>query len=373
MADFRLMSGIPLYFAFLFGFIRDLWHPFGLRDRGYMIFFGSLGAALSLAFLFAPVSQAALLAASLVLTCASLFAAAAQNGLSATIARQHAMTGRVAAVWSIFAMIPWVSALLLGGHVSEALEGSDPLVAQRILLRASAALLSAVALFALWRPRAVYENVHHEDPDRRRPWRELGRLLRHKPALLALLIWMMWNFNPGAGTPAQYHLQNTLGASDSDWGHWSAIYWGSFVPTFMLYGLLCRRYPLRRLLRLATVIAIPQFTPLLAVHSVSDAMVAAVAIGLMGGLANAAFLELLIRSCPPGLQGTVLMASTSVYYLASRFADVLGAGLYERAGGFSTCVAATVLVYALILPVLLFIPREITEQADGILAPVRRD
>lgn len=67
------------------------------------------------------------------------------------------------------------------------------------------------------------------------------------------------------------------------------------------------------------------------------------------------------------------MASTSVYYLASRFADVIGAGLYERAGGFSTCVAATVLVYALILPVLLFIRREITEQADGILAPVRRD
>jgi hypothetical protein len=125
MADFRLIAGIPLYFALLFGFIRDLWHPFGLRDRGYMIFFGLLGATLSLAFLFAPVSPAALLAASLVLTCASLFAAAAQNGLSATIARQHAMTGRMAAVWSIFAMIPWVSALLLGGHVSEALEGSD--------------------------------------------------------------------------------------------------------------------------------------------------------------------------------------------------------------------------------------------------------
>jgi hypothetical protein len=338
-----------------------------------LILFGGLGAAFSLAFLFAPVAPAALLAASLALTCCALFAAAAQNGLSATIARQHAMTGRMAAVWSIFLMIPWVCALLLGGQVAEALEGADPLFAQRILFCAGAALFATVALFGLWRPRAVYENVHREAPDARRPGRELGRLLRHRPAVLALLIWAMWNFNPGAGTPAQFHLQNNLGASDSAWGAWSALYWGAYIPTFLLYGLLCRRIPLRKMLPLATLIAIPQFTPLLAVNSVSDAMLAAVGIGLMGGLANAAYLELLIRSCPPGLQGTVLMASTSVYYLASRFADALGAGLYERAGGFSTCVAATVAVYALILPVLWFIPREITAGTDGAphLSPTR--
>ena len=64
------------------------------------------------------------------------------------------MTGRMAAVWSIFAMIPWVSALLLGGHVCELLQSSDPVTAQRLLFCAfcaSAALLSAVALFAVER------------------------------------------------------------------------------------------------------------------------------------------------------------------------------------------------------------------------------
>src|SRR5512136_41755 len=35
LADFRLVSAIPLYLSFVFGFIRDIWNPFGMRDRGF--------------------------------------------------------------------------------------------------------------------------------------------------------------------------------------------------------------------------------------------------------------------------------------------------------------------------------------------------
>src|SRR5215472_8908583 len=35
LAQFRLITGIPLYLGFIFGFVRDKWSPFGLRDRGY--------------------------------------------------------------------------------------------------------------------------------------------------------------------------------------------------------------------------------------------------------------------------------------------------------------------------------------------------
>ena len=33
LADFRLVAAIPLYLSFVFGFIRDMWNPFGMRDR----------------------------------------------------------------------------------------------------------------------------------------------------------------------------------------------------------------------------------------------------------------------------------------------------------------------------------------------------
>src|SRR3984957_9510430 len=42
---FRLLTGIPMYVAFLFGLTRDLWSPFGLRDRGFFLLFAPLTAA----------------------------------------------------------------------------------------------------------------------------------------------------------------------------------------------------------------------------------------------------------------------------------------------------------------------------------------
>jgi MFS family permease len=148
-------------------------------------------------------------------------------------------------------------------------------------------------------------------------------------------------------------------------GQWNAIFAASFIPTFMVYGVLCRRYPLKSLLWWGTVVAVPQMVPLLFIHSVAGALIAAVPIGLMGGVASAAYMDLLIRSCPPGLQGTTLMMPGGLYWVASRFGDVLGTKLYDHYGGFAACVIAITLVYALILPVLLLVPKRLIATADG--------
>ena len=41
----------------------------------------------------------------------------------------------------------------------------------------------------------------------------------------------------------------------------------------------------------------------------------------MGGVATAAYLDLLIRSCPKGLEGTIMMASNALYFVMSRGGD----------------------------------------------------
>jgi len=109
----------------------------------------------------------------------------------------------------------------------------------------------------------------------------------------------------------------------------------------------------------------PQMVPLLFVHSTTTALVTAVAMGLMGGIATAAYLDLIIRCCPAGLQGTILMASTALSVIVSRFGDVLGTKLYQEYGGFAVCVIAITVVYALILPVLALVPNDLTVTADG--------
>ena len=114
-----------------------------------------------------------------------------------------------------------------------------------------------------------------------------------------------------------------------------------------------------------TVIAVPQMVPLLFIHSVTGALIAAVPIGLMGGIATGAYLDLIIRACPRGLEGTTLMLASSLYFLVSRFGDVLGTRLYDRFGDFDVCVIAITVVYALMLPALLLVPRQLIASADG--------
>jgi hypothetical protein len=49
----------------------------------------------------------------------------------------------------------------------------------------------------------------------------------------------------------------------------------------------------------------------------------------------------------------------------SRFGDVLGTRLYDYYGGFAACVIAIAIVYTLILPTLLLIPKRLIATADG--------
>ncbi len=279
------------------------------------------------------------------------------------------MSGQLSAIWNVFGALPGVAALLAGGSLSDLLEHQQAEHATRILFLTGAAMMAAVAVYGLWKPASVFDHVRGEGTSH--PLVNLRRLARHWPVYPALLIWLLWNFAPGSATPLQYYLQNTLHASDAQWGAWNAIFAASFVPTFLLFGALCQRVALRSLLIWGTVVAVPQMVPLLFIRSMGGALIAAAPMGLMGGVATAAYMDLIIRSCPRGLQGTTVMMSGGLYFVASRFGDVLGTGLYDRFGGFGVCVIAITVVYALILPVLLLIPRPLIATADGQVPPPR--
>src|SRR5438552_3798358 len=135
--------------------------------------------------------------------------------------------------------------------------------AARILFLVGAAIMATVAVYAAWKPRSVYDNVRTEHGTTAHPLKDVQRLVRHWPIYPALLIWLLWNFAPGSATPLQYYLQNNLHATDAQWGQWNAIFAASFIPTYIIYGMLCRKYALKTLLLWGTVIAVPQLVPLL--------------------------------------------------------------------------------------------------------------
>lgn len=365
VANFGLISHLPLYVGFLFGFARDQWNPLGLRDRGFLIVFGALTAAIYLAFAFIPPTYGALLAAVLLSSTSFLFLGGALRGLTSTLGQQNLMSGQMSAAWHIFEGVPAIVAMLSGGALSTLLERDEAAHGPRTLFLLGAALMLATCAYGLWRPRSVYENIHYERLTSSTPLQDLKRLLAHKPIYPALLIWFLWNFDLGSRTPLQFFMQNTLHATDTQWGQFHAILIASFLPTFLLYAMLCRRVPLKTLLLWGTIAAIPQFVPLLFIHSVNGALIAAIPMGLVGGVATAAYFDLLIRSCPSGLQGTLQMAAAAIFAINLRFGDVLGTYLYDYFGNFTVCVTAVTAVYALILPALWMIPKGLTATADG--------
>ena len=367
-ANFQLVAAIPLYLAFLFGFARDRWNIFGRKDRGMLMLFGAICAATYAAFAFAPATYWGLMAAVIAATLAYNFVHAAQQGLASQVSRQHEMTGQVGALWNVFLVLPFLITYLLGGMLSQSLEGRAAPMAARILFLVGAAVMAAVALYAAWRPRVVFDHLKAE-PDAGSAWGDLKRIARHWPVYPALACWFLFSFAPGANTPLQYYLQNTLHATDTQWGEYNAFFAAGFIPTTLLFGWLCRRFTLRTLLIWGTVIAIPQMVPLYFIRSVDQALVAGGLIGLLGGLATPAYIALFIRAAPPGLQGTTVMMANCLYWVAIRFGDVLGTHLYEGGGGgtsgFGICVIAITVAYALILPTIFLVPRRLIDTPDA--------
>lgn len=369
LAIFRIWTGIPLFLSLVFGFLRDRWSPFGAGDRGHLILFG-LATALAYAVMaFLPPSYAVWMTGIIVATAIFQVVAGAGAGLLSTVGQQQAMAGRIGVLLGVAVVAPQVLSYLGGGVLSDYLEGRGASAAARTLFLTAAAILVGVAAIGVIRPRALFDAAVIERPTTHF-LADVRRLARHWPVYPVVLIQILWQFGPAAGVVLQYHLQDDLHGSDFQFALWNAVFLGAFIPFFVAYGFLCQRFKLSRLLWIGFVLAVFQMAPLLFVRSATGAILAAIPMGVIGALAQASLTDLAIRSCPRGLQGTMMLLwGTSIYWIASRFGDVLGTQLYAHGGGhwrgFEVAVWATIAIYALILPVLLLVPKRLIATRDG--------
>ena len=370
LALFNLWTGVPLYASFVFGLLRDRWSPFHRGDRGHLVLFGAASAAIYTAMAFVEPTYPVLLGGVLLVTVTLMMVASALNGLVSTIGQQHVMAGQISVAALLANALPLVAAYLLGGTLSQFLEGRAATTAARALFLVGAGLMAVIALFGARGPAVLFGAAHADRPAHSSFGADVLRLLRWWPMWPALVIQILWQFAPGLGLVMQYHMANDLHATDAQVGVFYAIFYAALMPSYLLYAWLCQRVRLSTLLWWGAVTSVPQMAPLLFVHSAAGALWAALPVGLMGGFATAAYLDLAIRSCPRGLQGTMMMLIlTTGYWVAVRFGDLWGTDLYDHHGGFRTAVFATIGVYALILPLLLLVPRRLTATADGETAP----
>src|ERR1700722_10585629 len=92
---FRLLVTVPVYLSVVFGFVRDLWNPFGLRDRGYFLVFAPLTAAIFLWMAASNLSYTGLFIGTVLVMVSFRFVAAAYQGLMALVGQEKLMSGRL--------------------------------------------------------------------------------------------------------------------------------------------------------------------------------------------------------------------------------------------------------------------------------------
>lgn len=358
---FRLVTGIPVYLAFAFGLVRDQWNPLGLRDRGFFLMFAPVTALALVGMALSGLSYPALLVGMLLAMLSSRFVAAAYQGLIALVGQEQRMSGRLSVLLNCVGTLPVVASAFASGYISDHL-------APKQAFFLAAALMLVVAMLGRWKPASVFGHTYARPQAKAADFvGNVRRLVRHRAVYPAVLICFLWNFAPGAATPLQFYLTNALHASDSVYSYYNGIFAAAFIPTFLLYGVLCKRVALNKLLWWGTIIAVPQMVPLAFIHSADLALMLAAPIGLMGGVATAAYFDLAMRSCPPGLQGTLMMLVDGVLALSARAGDLLGSRIYSSSPtyGFMYCVIATTVVYALILPLIALTPKGLIATRDG--------
>ena len=284
---------------------------------------------------------------------------AAVNGLLTAIGQYNGMAGRLAVALLVVPRLVSIASNAVGGHLSDAAH-------QHTAFWFSAVLCLPMMALAFLRPRGAFA---HEDAVLVRALPEntlqaLRRLARHRAIYLPAIILFLWGFAPGWGTPLFFYLTNTVKLSEAAYGNAMALLGVGTLVSAFVYTLLCTRLSLRPLLYWGTLLGVIGCPLFLLIHSQAQAYGITFLAGASLSVGLCAFNDLLIRCCPPELEGAAFLFVAAAGTFAADTSDLFGSWLYEK-GGFILALIVSTVFTALIVVVLPFIPRTITRPREG--------
>jgi predicted MFS family arabinose efflux permease len=356
IASFSFVADTPFYISPLLGLLRDRWQPLGGQDRGYMVV---LPPAIACAFFWLAFHSLTYGNILVVLLCGGvcgvLLLASIESRIAAT-AQRYSMTGKLAVIIVATAFAPGIIGALAGGWLTAH-------VAPSVVFLIAAAVVMPVALMGLWRPRAIY--VQSSDPVPQEPFLPtISRVIHYRPLYLPSAILFLWVFTPGWKTPLFFYLTHTRKLSSEVYGTMLSIE-GAFIVLFVvIYSQLCGRLPLKRLLWIGTIMGILGGPLYWFIRTPIQAYEVGALVGISCGLANTAFIDLMLRSCPDRSEGIAVGLAIAAVSLASNSSDIVGGWLYS-CGGFGLALAVTVLVTCSLLIPLNMVPAYLTTPCDG--------
>jgi MFS family permease len=358
-STFSLITDMPYFVGFAFGFLRDRWRPLGKGDRGYFVAAPLLMASVYIWMAFTPISYGVLVIGYILIAIFSSVLGAAAQGLLAAIGKDFGMMGRLAVVALVTVRGGMMYTAEVGGWLGDHAAAFMPYVL-------SAAVCLTVILMAFWRPKTIFRSgdevfvsVIPENA-----MAATKRLLRHKAVYLPALCLFFFEFAPGWGTPLLFFLTKTVKLTEEQFGTSQAYLRFGQIAAALSYSWLCTRFRIKPLLNWGTLLAVIGGPALLLIHTGGQANIVNLIAGICCGVALASYYDLLVRCCPKELEGVAFMLSAAAISFAGDVSDIVGSWLYEK-GGFALALIISTAVTALIFIPVLFLPKAISDPHEG--------
>jgi len=360
LAAFMVVTTFAWNVKPLAGILSDAFPLFGTRRRHYMLFGAGMAAVCWLLMGVVPRAYAPLVLTAFGANVFMVIASTVMGGLMVEAGRKYGISGRVTSIRQALQSAVSLGNGILGGYLAASAFGWTVGCATALLL-----VLTTATFFVL-----TEKPVAARDRDvLAGAARELATLVRSRTLWASGLFLALVYISPGFTTPLLFMQTDALHFSAPYIGLMESIEGAAGLVGSLVYGVLCRRFNLRRLLTTAiTLNVLATFLYLRYGHDTAPFIHATVGFAVI--CSELALMDLAVRSTPPGCEslGFALMMSARNFALGG--SDVIGSWLLDSRGWvFHELVWLNAGTTALVLLFIPLLPRAVMSRKDGEVAP----
>ncbi|PYO11264.1 MAG: hypothetical protein DMD75_11330 [Candidatus Rokuibacteriota bacterium] len=360
LAAFMVVTTFAWNVKPLAGILSDAFPLFGTRRRHYMLFGAGMAAVCWLLMGVVPRAYAPLVLTAFGANVFMVIASTVMGGLMVEAGRKYGISGRVTSIRQALQSAVSLGNGILGGYLAASAFGWTVGCATALLL-----VLTTATFFVL-----TEKPVAARDRDvLAGATRELATLVRSRTLWASGMFLALVYISPGFTTPLLFMQTDALHFSAPYIGLMESIEGAAGLVGSLVYGVLCRRFNLRRLLTTAiTLNVLATFLYLRYGHDTAPFIHATVGFAVI--CSELALMDLAVRSTPPGCEslGFALMMSARNFALGG--SDVIGSWLLDSRGWvFHELVWLNAGTTALVLLFIPLLPRAVMSRKDGEVAP----
>ena len=357
IAGFFALAGAAWYAKPLAGMLSDSVPLWGTRRRFYLIISSAVAVALWGLLDILPRRYGPILWTMAGVNAMCVILSSVAGGMIVEAGQRSGLTGRLSVLRTLVLGAAGLAAGPVGGFLAARAFGWTCGTEAMLLLL----LIPAVA-WLLPEPRAA-RRESTVGADLRR---QFGAIRRCRPLWIAVAFLFLDQLSPGFGTPLFFYQTDTLKFSSQFIGNLGLVAGVGGLAGIVLYGTLCGRIPLNRMLAAGIVFSASGSLLYLGYHSHRAAIGIEAANAFLSAAVGIALLDLAARATPRGSEALCYSLLMSASNLGVSVANVFGSWLYERQHvPLPDLIWINAITSALPLLALPLIPRALMAKPDG--------